>query len=1579
MRVNHVASLAPAVLGLLLALLLSSSPTFAISDEHVPGLFDHLAKPRVGGTIGVRPVPLSDLPAGDPLKLEWERTAADDGGAWRVWVDERSGLPSLASGRAVAWVSKDVVRSSTDAETVDLLATLAADFLKEHRSLLGTWDGQIELDVAGSVRKGPDVWQIRFRQVIDGVPVEGAHYDFHVTQGNLVAFGARRWAPVRISAEPVLSQVEARDILNDYVRPTEEDGVVDLAAPELLLVPLDADPASASAWKGARGKGYAHRLIWRHRFTDLHEIATWTGEIDAHTGELLAFYDDTRYDRIKGHVNPISDDGNCPDGGCPEPGFPMPYVGYTIDGGTVQYTDQSGNYECGTIGSTIETSLVGPYVNIDDTCGIVSEFTTCDDELDLGVADGINCGVATGASPGNTDAARTAYYSLSMVSRKARFWTTGIPWLDQPVNCRTNVNATCNASWGANWINMYRAGNGCGNTGQIQGVTVHEWGHGFDYNDGGGASSSGEAYADVVALFESRQSCMGRGFHIGATCAGYGDTCLTCTGIREMDWDARASHTPATPTGFLTTYCGVGGGPCGKQVHCESHVATETIFDLATRDLPVMGIDADTAWQLAERLWYQSRPGTGGDIYDCTLPDSDSCNIGSWYHQLRVQDDDDGDLGNGTPHAAAIFAAFARHDIACGSAGDPENQNSSSCPTLAAPQVSFAAQTNAVDLSWDPVAGAAAYRVYRNELGCNKAQVPLAEVGSGTTHYLDEGLINDFTAYYRVQAVGANPTCESPVSNCLAATPRALAGKISFNRSSYGCSNEMILEVTDVNHPASSMTVSIWSDSETTPETVTLTETSVGSARFTGSIFTTTAPASADGLLTIGHGELIVAEYVDLDDGEGGINVPSQSTVVGDCVQPVISGTTEIDVSETGATIIWSTDKPTDTIVQYGEAAPPSLVRDDWRMVTEHGIVLDDLSACTIYYYSVRGTDAAGNLVEDDDGGAYHHFETFVDFGFGPQACHQGRISIETPAVACSSSVPIQVADSDLDTNSGVVDSVTVSVTSTLEPTPEIVLLTETGPNTARFTGSIPTSGGTPVVGDGILQVADGGLVTATYDDADDGTGNPGISTDTAEVYCAGPEFLSIAVEEIEAGRAVIRWSTATTTSGYVDWGASPALGEQASSGQMTTNHSVAVAPLDECGRVYFRIVAADDQGHTSTADAGGDPFAFNAAGFGGVSFRDEFDADNGWTLEGEWERAAPTGLGTYPADPTSAIVGTSVLGHDLTGLGAHPGDYEPSTVESATSPVIDASGLSSVELRFYRWLNVANGSVGYLEVKNASGTWQQVWASPNFGGHSDSSWVSQTFDVSSHAAGNSNFQIRFRQNSHIASSFDAGWNVDQLIVRDSTAPLYETCGGCGGAPSFAGIAAAVDDDPCGDSSVTLSWLSAVSWGTGGGGTYTVYRDTQPDFVPGPTNRLVTGLTATMWTDPAPPAGVTLHYVVQAENDETCSTGPTNGGLVDGNLLRVSVVNETGQAPPGDVGSTLALEGVNGADVRLNWRAAPGAAGYHVYRSAGPEVGFAQIGQPTDVLYDDSGVLVDSLTWYYLVVAADACGNESPD
>jgi hypothetical protein len=192
-------------------------------------------------------------------------------------------------------------------------------------------------------------------------------------------------------------------------------------------------------------------------------------------------------------------------------------------------------------------------------------------------------------------------------------------------------------------------------------------------------------------------------------------------------------------------------------------VPSEAIYDLAARDLPASGMDPDSSWQLAERLFYQSRQGSGGNAFNCGVP-SDGCTVTSWYAKLRTADDDDGNLANGTPHAAAIHAAFARHEIACGLATDPSNQSTSSCPSLATPAVTATPGTGQVALSWAAVPGAAEYRVLRNDIGCGYTSNVVATV-TGTT-YTDASLPAGFAVYYKVQALGANDACESAVSAC---------------------------------------------------------------------------------------------------------------------------------------------------------------------------------------------------------------------------------------------------------------------------------------------------------------------------------------------------------------------------------------------------------------------------------------------------------------------------------------------------------------------------------------------------------------------------------------------------------------------------------------------------------------------------------------------------------------------------------------------------------------------------------------------------------------------------------------------
>jgi hypothetical protein len=181
-------------------------------------------------------------------------------------------------------------------------------------------------------------------------------------------------------------------------------------------------------------------------------------------------------------------------------------------------------------------------------------------------------------------------------------------------------------------------------------------------------------------------------------------------------------------------------------------------------------MDQQSAWQLAERLFYQSRLLSQGDAYKCDLPNTnDSCDsVNYWYKELLAKDDDDANLGNGTPHAGAIYAAFSRHGIACGAPTDAANTTHSVCPAIGRPVLTVSPTGGAPNLSWSLVSNASKYRILRNDIACDYAMNVVDEVNTWT--YTDAPFPPEQKVYYRVQAVGVNPSCEGEVSPCVSVT-----------------------------------------------------------------------------------------------------------------------------------------------------------------------------------------------------------------------------------------------------------------------------------------------------------------------------------------------------------------------------------------------------------------------------------------------------------------------------------------------------------------------------------------------------------------------------------------------------------------------------------------------------------------------------------------------------------------------------------------------------------------------------------------------------------------------------------------
>ncbi len=393
----------------------------------------------------------------------------------------------------------------------------------------------------------------------------------------------------------------------------------------------------------------------------------------------------------------------------------MPYADAT--GGT---TDTGGNIA--TTGS-VTTDFYGPYVNINDQCG-TSSLTSSTGVLDWGTSSGTDCATPGFGGAGNTHSSRTGFYELNKMIEMARGQLPSNSWLQSRLVSnmnRTDLYCPGNAWWNGT-VNFCRSSASYSNTGEIAGVFDHEWGHGMDANDAtpGIANPSGEGIADIYTALRLNDSCIGRNFRKSGVCSGFGDPCLTCSGVRDIDYLKRASGQPHDYTWSNAN--------CGGSVHCVGAVYAEAVWSLWKRELQSApyNYDNDTAQEIVTRLTFIGAGNTG--TWFSGGPPNGGCAAGSGYMNYLAADDDNGNLNDGTPHMTAIhFDAFDDQEIACGT---PTVQDSgcAGVPT-AAPSVTAARFDKSVDLSWTAVAGAASYEIFRTEgvFGCDFGKVRLGE------------------------------------------------------------------------------------------------------------------------------------------------------------------------------------------------------------------------------------------------------------------------------------------------------------------------------------------------------------------------------------------------------------------------------------------------------------------------------------------------------------------------------------------------------------------------------------------------------------------------------------------------------------------------------------------------------------------------------------------------------------------------------------------------------------------------------------------------------------------------------------
>ncbi|MFL6260573.1 MAG: choice-of-anchor D domain-containing protein [Thermoanaerobaculia bacterium] len=690
----------------------------------------------------------------------WEAFSRANAG-WKASVDQRTGLIASATGRGIPWIpgrgnSLNSAEASPSAQGTAREPGLAALEALARREIdllgpaLGVGNQDLVLNQGRSGHPAEHLWVVDFDLVLDGLPVEGAHVLFRVNNGNLIYFGSEYLPSPGTRVPPTtFDREKARAVVSRHIGGfRRSDEMLDPGSLHLL----PANTGGPRGYQPGRGRGVVK--VWQFTFRRPGIIGTFQARVDATTGRLLEFQDINQYAQATGGVAASSAAGT-------EVTRPLPFI--DLGGGV--FANSAGIFDFS--GTPLTSVLNGQFIRVTDDCGAVSQTTEVSGNLRFGTAGGHNCATPGFGGAGNTRSSRTAFYTINRGKELARGWLPGNTFLNGQFTARVNQTGTCNGFWNGSGISLFQAvGGGCGASGEEPGFILHELGHGIDQNDGTPSENTGEAYADVNAVMNLHDSCVGPGFRLG-NCGGYGDACTACTGLRDVDFARHASNTPATVSNFTQVHCGGGGGPCGKEVHCESYVATQAVWDVANRDLPNPGTNA--AWAVLERLWYLSRSSSTSG-FTCTTGGtftSDGCSAGSWFEAMRAVDDDDGDLTNGTPHGGALFAAFNRHGIACPT--DPgANVTFAGCAPPPVPTLSVAAGDNQVAVT---VSGTGVFDIFRNELGCNAGFVKIASDFAGGT-FIDNGVANGTAYFYQAVAHPAgNDSCASAPASCRSATP----------------------------------------------------------------------------------------------------------------------------------------------------------------------------------------------------------------------------------------------------------------------------------------------------------------------------------------------------------------------------------------------------------------------------------------------------------------------------------------------------------------------------------------------------------------------------------------------------------------------------------------------------------------------------------------------------------------------------------------------------------------------------------------------------------------------------------------
>ncbi|MCL5105173.1 MAG: fibronectin type III domain-containing protein [Armatimonadetes bacterium] len=350
----------------------------------------------------------------------------------------------------------------------------------------------------------------------------------------------------------------------------------------------------------------------------------------------------------------------------------------------------------------------------------------------------------------------------------------------------------------------------------------------------------------------------------------------------------------------------------------------------------------------------------------------------------------------------------------------------------------------------------------------------------------------------------------------------------------------------------------------------------------------------------------------------------------GDVTPPVISGLSAVNVSGTGATITWSTDEASTSVVDYGPTSAYGSTSTASGMATGHSVVLNGLSAGVTYHCRVKSADAAGNTAMSADytfttgspnpvpTGAFLRdwlvigaFDNASRAGYGTDYIGETTVTPSTGSETAGQTWNAVQSSNDLidlgglfsDTDNKVAYA-HLYVNSATEQTCYLWLGTDDGvkawingtlvqDNPAERPASPDTDSVLITLKQGwnriLLKVDNlyGGW--GFYARLGDSQGNSvsglsySLDDQSSPDDTTPPDISSVASSNVTQTSATITWTTDEDSTSAVDYGTTTAYGSTANGSDSVSSHSVSLSNLIAGTTYHYRVKSDDAAGNTAT------------------------------------------------------------------------------------------------------------------------------------------------------------------------------------------------------------------------------------------------------------------------------------------------------------------------------------------------------------------------------------------------------------